>query len=357
METPVVHLRLPYVVEDRDRHGNVRIYVRKPGCRKVRIKATPGTEAFARAYEAALAAVPPPKAGEAPAGSLRALCAAYYASPVYAALDTSTRKWRRRALDRVCASDGAGGLPVALLEPRHIKQLRDEIAATPGAANQRLKALKALFAWAMEADKASRNPAREVAKIAYFSEGHHSWTLPEVEAFEAAHPIGTKARLALALLLYTAGRREDAVRFGPANLQNGRIRFRQAKNEHRNPIDVDIPLHPDLAAVLAGTTLCGTRTFLVTDYGKPFAPGGFGNRFREWCDQAGLSHCSAHGLRKAFAARLAEHGATDREIMSWTGHETAEEVSRYTRAAGKARRADNAMRKLLAVGQSPEKAE
>ena len=35
----------------------------------------------------------------------------------------------------------------------------------------------------------------------------------------------------------------------------------------------------------------------------------FGNKFREWCDEAGLRHCSAHGLRKAAATRLAEHGA------------------------------------------------
>jgi integrase/recombinase XerD len=32
----------------------------------------------------------------------------------------------------------------------------------------------------------------------------------ELEAFERRHPLGTKARLAMALLLYTACRREDA---------------------------------------------------------------------------------------------------------------------------------------------------
>jgi integrase/recombinase XerD len=77
--------------------------------------------------------------------------------------------------------------------------------------------------------------------------------LEEVEAFEARHPIGTKARLAMAILLYTSWRREDAVRLGPQYVRDGRIKYRQAKNEHRNPVDMDIPLHPDLAEIIAAT--------------------------------------------------------------------------------------------------------
>ncbi len=69
-------------------------------------------------------------------------------------------------------------------------------------------------------------------------------------------------------------------------------------------------------------------------------------RFREWCNEAGLPHCSAHGLRKAAAARLAERGATAHEIMAITGHKTLEEVERYTRAAQQAKLADAAMAKL-----------
>ena len=43
--------------------------------------------------------------------------------------------------------------------------------------------------------------------------------------------------------------------------------------------------------------------------------------------------CTAHGLRKAAAARLAELGAGENEIMAVTGHSTSKEVVRYTRAA------------------------
>jgi integrase len=63
----------------------------------------------------------------------------------------------------------------------------------------------------------------------------------------------------------------------------------------------------------------GELTFLVTDFRRPFSTAGFGNKFRYWCDQAGLPHCSAHGLRKAAATRLAELGASEHEIMAVTG--------------------------------------
>lgn len=54
---------------------------------------------------------------------------------------------------------------------------------------------------------------------------------------------------------------------------------------------------------------------------------------RARCDAAGLPHCTAHGLRKAAASRLAELGAGESEIMAITGHTTSKEVVRYTRGA------------------------
>ncbi len=49
-------------------------------------------------------------------------------------------------------------------------------------------------------------------------------------------------------------------------------------------------------------------TFLQTSFGKSFSANGFGNRMRQWCDEAGLPQCSSHGLRKLMAKRLAEAG-------------------------------------------------
>jgi integrase/recombinase XerD len=101
------------------------------------------------------------------------------------------------------------------MQSRHVRKLRDEKAARPGAANIRLKALRALFRWAVEAEEVSSDPARDVRLIRYPTTGFHSWSIEEVAKFEATYPVGTKSRLALSLLLYTACRREDVVRLGP----------------------------------------------------------------------------------------------------------------------------------------------
>ena len=45
-----MQMRFKYLVEDVDRHGNVRIYVRVPGRRKVRLRAKFGTDEFLAAY-------------------------------------------------------------------------------------------------------------------------------------------------------------------------------------------------------------------------------------------------------------------------------------------------------------------
>ena len=132
---------------------------------------------------------------------------------------------------------------------------------------------------------------------------------------------------------------------GDGSAVRRRLRFIQAKNEHRRRVEINIPVHPVLAAAIDGL---GERpAFLLTDYGKPFSAAGFGNWFREKARDAGLpDECRAHGLRKATAALLAEAGATPHEIMAVTGHQTLEEVERYTRAARQSLLADSAFRRL-----------
>ena len=68
---------------------------------------------------------------------------------------------------------------------------------------------------------------RDVTRLKTASSGWHSWTPEEVEIFEKCHPIGTRPRLALALLMYTGVRRSDVVRLGPQHARAGWLRFKQ----------------------------------------------------------------------------------------------------------------------------------
>jgi site-specific recombinase XerD len=83
-------------------------------------------------------------------------------------------------------------------------------------------------------------------------------------------------------------------------------------------------------------------TFLVTENGKPFTPNGFADWFRRRCDEAGLSQCSAHGLRKAQCRRLAEDGCTAHQIAAISGHKSLSEIERYTKAVDQVRLARQA---------------
>jgi site-specific recombinase XerD len=105
------------------------------------------------------------------------------------------------------------------------------------------------------------------------------------------------------------------------------------------------PTLPQLAEVIDASPT-GDLTFLVTSAGKPFTAAGFGNWFRERWDEAGLSHCSAHGLRKAGATLAAEAGATDRQLMAMFDWSSASQATVYTAAADRKRLAKEGSRLL-----------
>jgi len=200
----------------------------------------------------------------------------------------------------------------------------------------------------------THNPARMVKLLPSATpDGFHSWTPAEVEQFENHYPISSMARLALALLLYTAQRRSDVVRLGPPMVKDGALHFVQVKGAQRKPVAMAVPIRPELWAIIDATP-CGTETYIVSSQGKPFTKESFGNRFREWCNEAGLPHCAAHGLRKASAARLAEAGATANEIAAVTGHRTLKEVARYTAAASQKTMAQNAMARFTTATKVPK---
>lgn len=215
----------------------------------------------------------------------------------------------------------------------------------PEAANSMVKALRQLYKFALLYDHHDDNPAEKVEYLKGNPDGFHAWSLDEIARFEQVHPVETQARLTLALAIYTGQRRSDLVLFGRQHVRNGWLVFTQHKGRNRKPVRMEIPIIPELQRIIDQTPT-GDLTFLVTAFNRPFTSNGFGNRFRKWCDQAGLKDCAVHGLRKSAAARLAELGCTEQEIMAITGHQTSKEVTRYTRSASQKIRAESALRRL-----------
>jgi site-specific recombinase XerD len=356
----VVELR--YLYADFDRHGNQRWYVKRKDALKIRLTLTPdGSEAFLEQYRAALNGVSPKapkvirpaiKTTHEP-GSLRYLLSRYYESAEYRRLGTRTKMVRRAILDSICEetifSDApTGSLPYAMMEPRHVRQIRDVKAELPEAANARVKALRQVFKWATDdtVKMADTDPSKAVKYLQGNPEGWHAWTISEIHQYWKAHPIGTRARLALDLLLFTMVRRSDLVKLGPQMESNGSLRFRETKGRDRIIKDREIPILPPLRASIDATK-SGHLAYLITQSGKPFTANGFGNWFKKQCRAAGLDHCSAHGMRKAAATIAGEQGATTLELQAMGGWTTLKEPERYTRTANKKKLAAGAMHKVI----------
>lgn len=329
----------PYCNYERNRHGTVYVRFRRRGISRY-FKSTPGTPEFNAEYAGFLSGLKTDIEGigreRTRPGSIKALVALYYASPTFRGLAESTRTTYRGILNRFVGKHH--DKQVRTLERRHVRTIIGSMADRPQAANNLLSVLRLILDLACDIDMVPVNVARGVKGYPTKTKGFHTWTEEEIARFMAHHPEGSRARLAVMLLLYTGQRRGDVVRIGWQHIRKGRLCITQSKTGEV----VDIPVHPELLAELR----CAPRdnlTLLVTKHGKPFTPAGFGNWFRDRCNEAGLKHCSSHGLRKALSRRLAESDRTPHQIQAVTGHTTLKEVERYTREANRADLADKAI--------------
>jgi len=304
----------------------------------------PGSAEFMEAYQRAINGDSAPArrigAERTARGSMSALIADYYQSAEYLQLAAITRQTYRNQIERLRRDHG--DKPVDRLESRHIRQILDGWAASPGTAQNMLKRFRILMRFAVERGWRDDDPTLFIRPPRGPKGGFRSWTEEDIESFTVRWALGTRAYLALALLLYTAQRRSDVVLMGRQHVRDGSIHLRQQKTGTR----LAIPIHPALQEAL-GHLPSDQMTFLVTQSGKPFSPAGFTNWFVECARAAGLPpQSSPHGLRKAAARRLAEGGCTAHEIMSITGHRTLTEVAHYTAAADQERLAQTAIRGL-----------
>lgn len=363
---------LKYVYEDVDRHGNVRVYVKRhKKATKIRLTAAPGTDEFFAQYREALqgvapAAPTPPKVALSTDGigdprSFRHLVSRYFGSADFKQLDPDTQRRRRLCLEAVCAESiegvKTGPLPFALMQPMHVREIRDQKADTPAEANRRLKDIRAVFNWACDdtVKAAAFNPALAVKRLPpKRAGGWHRMTVQEFQKFEDRHPVGSKPRLALDLLLSTITRRSDVVRLGPhmerivtVKIKGKTVKvpvlvFTEYKGRNKKPKNRMIPILPRLLTSIAAFKEANppkpgaklrALTYLETAYGKSYSMKGFTNRFKEWTAQAEIPHCSPHSVRKGGATVAAERGATTKGLQAMGGWATLSEPENYTAEA------------------------
>src|SRR4029077_12463148 len=219
-------------------------YFRRPGYPRVRLPGLPWSPSFMAAYEAAMSGPRPAiGAGRIKPGSVSAVVAAYLDSQqFFGSKSGGTQRMRRAILERFRAA--YGDRPFALLPAEWIEALLD--AKPPHAARSWLVTLRSVCPVAVKRRLVREDPTRDIKQRAIKGDGFHTWTDDEIAQFEAHHLIGTKPRLALALLLYTAQRRGDVVRMGRQHIRDGVLTLKQQKTG----ITLAIPVHPELRTVL-----------------------------------------------------------------------------------------------------------
>jgi integrase len=330
--------RFPYVQEFLDKTGTVRYYFRRAGFPRVPLPAPFGGDDFKHAHDLAMAGAPKAVgATRSPAGTMSALIESFYLSTRFGKLRPSTAAVYRRILENFRAEHGHRS--VVGLQPKHVFAVLEEVEGAH-ARKRLLNLISLLMKHAVQTGLRQDNPTRDIEVELPHSEGFHVWSDEEVERFEARWPVGTRERLAMALLLFTGLRRADVARLGRQHVRDGVIHIRAEKNGAQ----VDLPILPALQKVIDASPT-GDLAFIARLDGQPMTTASFGNWFKDACVAAGVPG-RAHGLRKAGATRAAEDGATTHELNALFGWEGAQMAAHYTKAANRARLAKGAVHKL-----------
>jgi integrase len=253
----------------------------------------------------------------------------FLASEGQRAMSEITQKTRRNVLRRIAVN--CGSTAFRELTDTDIRTLRDQIASggKPAMANCAVAILRVMFGWAVEEAKLlERNPCLGVKAMKYQGGTNYVWTDEDMAKFEEAYPLGTRERLAYALLLYSGQRSGDVVNMGRQHIKDGWL---STPRQGKTGKSAAVPVLPVLAEAIASLPT-GNLSFLVGDDGAPLQVSSFGRWFRAACDRAGVPECTPHGLRHAGATRLAARGAKASTLVCIYGF-TLAMAERYTRTA------------------------
>src|SRR5215831_17416215 len=251
-----MQVEMKYIQHWTDHLGRKRYRLRRRGFKRVElpVDGDPDSVEFQAAYYAALRGEKPGEAVAAVAarggsGSVKDAIERYLDSTTFNDdYSPSTKALRRSILNSV--SRLVGKLPLAQMDRNWIERWL-ETSPTKGVKRTRLLAIKPFMKWAVESVHLIETDPTDGIKVkAKESEGHATWTDEEIEQYRARHPLGTKARLALELLLAVAARRGDGISLGRQHVKDRWLVYTQEKNRKRRPVTVEMPIPSTLAAAI-----------------------------------------------------------------------------------------------------------
>ncbi len=327
----------------------MRVYFRRGKGSRIALPSTVGSAEFQAAYLAAMEGNGEARRKEKNVirKSVEALVRSYLGSAKFRSLRETTKTGYRARLEYIRKNHGDRSVE-GLTPVRLRRAFLEPLADRPGQSLAILKLLRVLIRHAIELGWIGSDPTLGIKRPK--TEEIRSWTEDEIARFEQRWPIESKQRLAFSLMLYTGQRRSDVHRMTWRDVVGETITVTQSKTGVR----LVIPLHFKLREVLAKHSQVHV-VIVATAYGRPFSVNGFSQFLRDAIRAAGLpDECQPHGLRKAAGRRLAEAGATSKEIMAVLGHKTLAETERYTRDADQMRLASAAVIKMESFSSIPK---
>jgi len=324
--------------------------------RKITIPVGPGEVGVEEHYQRARSGtrIEAPVAAGPEKGSLDEMCDDFLlwmdAQVAAGNLSQLTLNSRRTGLRQARDSLSPKGIQIGELDADLPRQafvaIRDSFGERTGAADTCLKALRALYKWGADYGYPEASPVFDVKSNHRSKGGAVPWTKQNKEAFLNAHGPVTMARRWFLLARDTAGRIGDTHLLEAQHLQiSNDVTYLAWQPSKKGSKPVRVPLSEEFWHELQGEIVPG-QPFLLTAYGKPFASSGsLDNRVRKWVKRAGLSIVAAnadgskvtkatrsqHGLRKARAEEIAEHGGSEYEVMAALSHSEPKTSATYTK--------------------------
>lgn len=259
-------------------------------------------------------------------GSIGWVIQKYRASDAYKKLQPGTLKYYNRYLAEI--ETKLRGVPFADFDRRMVI---DFIETYTGIGENRKVAavLRNLFNTALYYRVAPTNHCDDL-RLSTTKARDVCWQPDHVKAFlEAAalHHKGEAITVAFQLLHYTAQRPSDVLAMTWAKYNGDVIQLRQQKTNKL----IAVPCHRDLRDLLAeqrrrltstgeGKTVVAAAPTIVAQEGRPLSYPVFNRAWVEICMAAGLENLQARDLRRTACVRMAEAGATEKQIAAVTGH-------------------------------------
>jgi integrase len=267
-------------------------------------------------------------------GTLGMLFAAYRASLAFKDLAASTRDGYGRMMNLLRPLDA---MPLVEVTPQFIAGLRDRMAETHGrrVANYIMAVTSVACEHGKEQGFLKDNPVRGVKRVRR-SRGtpaaNRPWTEAERRTVLEHAPV--QVRVPVALAMFTGLRKGDILALTRTAIRNGKIWRRTSKTGQ----EVSIPVHTELAQLLAVAPAHDAVTIAATTNGTPWTASGFNSTFIKAIgklEEKGLvgDGLTFHGLRHTVGTLLIEAGADIDTVRRWLGQKTLAMAIHYSETA------------------------